>query len=42
VVGGQLVAVMLGLGLGDGRPPVASPAAPAAARLVGITTAAKI
>jgi hypothetical protein len=37
-----MVAVMLGLGLGGGRPPAAPPAAPAAARLVGITPAAKV
>ena len=33
---------MLSLGLGGGRPPAAPPAAPATARLVGITTAAKV
>jgi hypothetical protein len=41
-VGGGLVAGMLGLGLGGGRPPAASPAAPAASSLVRVTTAAKI
>jgi hypothetical protein len=41
-MGRELVAVMLGPGLGGGRPPVASPAAPAAPRLVGIAAAAKV
>ena len=41
-VGGQLVAGMLSLGLGGGRPPAAPPAAPPASSLVGVTTAAKV
>ena len=41
-VGGQLVAGVLGLGLGGGCPPAAAPAAPATARLVRVTAAAKV
>jgi len=41
-VDGRLVAGMLGLGLGGGRPPAAAPAAPPTARLVRITTPAEI
>jgi hypothetical protein len=41
-VDGQLVAGMLGLGLGGRRPPAASPPAAPASSLVGVTTSAKI